>query len=82
MRCAALRSALPRLRCSRLHTSSSSRYVTPPAMADASYAFGPYRIRASEVFCESKLSLGFVNLKPVVPGEPRLACQTSSRLQC
>ena len=81
MRCAALRSALPRLRCSRLRISSSSR-ATPLAMADASYAFGPYRIRASEVFCESKLSLGFVNLKPVVPGEPRLACQTSSRLQC
>ena len=35
----------------------------------ATHAFGPHRLRASEVFVESRLSLGFVNLKPVVPGE-------------
>ena len=71
MRCAALHCALPRLR-SRWHTSSSLRGVYRPVMADATHAFGPHRIRASEVFCETTLSLGFVNLKPVVPGEPRL----------
>ena len=32
------------------------------------HPFGPHLIRASEVFAESQLSLGFVNLKPVVPG--------------
>ena len=52
-------------------------------MADASYAFGPHRIRASEVFCETRLSLGFVNLKPVVPGELRVPVGPApSRLQC
>jgi bis(5'-adenosyl)-triphosphatase len=35
---------------------------------DASHAFGPHRVHASEVFAETPLSLGFVNLKPVVPG--------------
>jgi bis(5'-adenosyl)-triphosphatase len=33
-----------------------------------SHAFGPHRIRQSEVFAETALSLAFVNLKPVVPG--------------
>ena len=35
---------------------------------DTSHAFGPHRVHASEVFAETLLSLGFVNLKPVVPG--------------
>jgi diadenosine tetraphosphate (Ap4A) HIT family hydrolase len=33
-----------------------------------SYAFGPWTIRASEVFASSPLSFASVNLKPVVPG--------------
>ena len=40
---------------------------SPPAQA-AEHAFGPYKIRQSEVFAESPLALAFVNLKPVVPG--------------
>lgn len=32
------------------------------------YMFGPWPIRASEVFLTSSLSYAFVNLKPVVPG--------------
>ena len=31
-------------------------------------SFGPYTIRGSEVFAETRLSFAFVNLKPVVPG--------------
>ena len=38
------------------------------ACAQHTHAFGPHVLRASEVFAESRLSLGFVNLKPVVPG--------------
>ena len=54
------------------------RAVLRRCMADASaaahtHAFGPHRLRASEVFVESRLSLGFVNLKPVVPGAGRFA---------
>jgi hypothetical protein len=41
------------------------------ASAQHTHAFGPHRLRASEVFVETRLSLGFVNLKPVVPGAPR-----------
>ncbi|KXS18826.1 HIT-like protein [Gonapodya prolifera JEL478] len=32
------------------------------------FSFGPHLIRASEVFFNSRLSLGIVNLKPLVPG--------------
>jgi bis(5'-adenosyl)-triphosphatase len=41
------------------------------ASAQHTHAFGPHVLRASEVFVESRLSLGFVNLKPVVPGALR-----------
>ncbi|KAL1922516.1 uncharacterized protein VTP21DRAFT_10055 [Calcarisporiella thermophila] len=34
----------------------------------STYSFGPHVIRKSEVFYQSKLSLGLVNLKPIVPG--------------
>mmetsp|Transcript_14593 Transcript_14593/g.17672 ORF Transcript_14593/g.17672 Transcript_14593/m.17672 type:complete len:166 (+) Transcript_14593:1-498(+) len=34
----------------------------------STHLFGPYTIRASEVFASSPLSLAIVNLKPVVPG--------------
>jgi bis(5'-adenosyl)-triphosphatase len=44
------------------------------AQGDAAHAFGPHRIQPAEVFVESRLSLGFVNLKPVVPGARRLWC--------
>ena len=53
------------------------------------HAFGPYTLAAEEVFAESPLSLGFVNLKPVVPGHvlfvprrvvPRLAQLTEEEL--
>lgn len=33
-----------------------------------SQAFGQHIIRASEVFFRSALSVGFVNLKPILPG--------------
>eukprot|EP00242_Pyramimonas_sp_CCMP2087_P010288 CAMPEP_0198213282 /NCGR_PEP_ID=MMETSP1445-20131203/28780_1 /TAXON_ID=36898 /ORGANISM="Pyramimonas sp., Strain CCMP2087" /LENGTH=161 /DNA_ID=CAMNT_0043887905 /DNA_START=300 /DNA_END=785 /DNA_ORIENTATION=+ len=32
------------------------------------HLFGPYKIRSSEVFANTELSLALVNLKPVVPG--------------
>ncbi|KAI9229121.1 MAG: fragile histidine triad protein [Piptocephalis tieghemiana] len=32
------------------------------------YIFGPHRIRSTEVFFKSALSLGIVNLKPIAPG--------------
>lgn len=38
------------------------------ASEEGLHTFGQYKIRNSEVFCESPLSLAFVNLKPVVPG--------------
>ena len=34
----------------------------------SSYSFGPIRIPPTQVFCETALSVGLVNLKPVVPG--------------
>ena len=44
-----------------MRTSSSS------SSANA-HRFGPIDIPDSQVFCETPLSLGLVNLKPVVPG--------------
>eukprot|EP00741_Cyanophora_paradoxa_P007596 tig00001160_g7348.t1 len=38
------------------------------AAAGAAWHFGPYPIRQSEIFFESRHSVGLVNLKPVVPG--------------
>jgi bis(5'-adenosyl)-triphosphatase len=32
------------------------------------YLFGPYALHSSQVFFESPLSIGIVNLKPIVPG--------------
>lgn len=34
--------------------------------------FGPYPIKANEQFAQSKLSFAFVNLKPIVEGQPSL----------
>jgi hypothetical protein len=51
--------------------AAASRKRCMAVASNASHAFGPYRVAASEVFCETALSLGFVNLKPVVPGAPR-----------
>ena len=45
-----------------------SRPIQSGDVDAASHAFGPLSIPASQVFCESALSLGLVNLKPVVPG--------------
>ena len=46
----------------------------PANMAtDASYRFGQHIIKASVVFFRSKLSYGFVNRKPVVPGHVLVA---------
>ena len=45
------------------------------------YLFGPFPLHSSQIFFETALSIGFVNLKPIVPGhvliipkrvEPRL----------
>jgi hypothetical protein len=60
----------------RAHARCHSRCMAAAGDASSSHAFGPYRVAAAEVFAESRLSLGFVNLKPVVPGatrQPRLA---------
>ena len=40
---------------------------------EASYRFGQHIIKASVVFFRSKLSYGFVNRKPVVPGHVLVA---------
>eukprot|EP00428_Durinskia_dybowskii_P070848 CAMPEP_0170412214 /NCGR_PEP_ID=MMETSP0117_2-20130122/30850_1 /TAXON_ID=400756 /ORGANISM="Durinskia baltica, Strain CSIRO CS-38" /LENGTH=148 /DNA_ID=CAMNT_0010669891 /DNA_START=197 /DNA_END=640 /DNA_ORIENTATION=+ len=50
------------------------------------YFFGPHLLHNSQIFFESQLSIGIVNLKPIVPGhvlvipkrvEPRLMSLTS-----
>ena len=41
--------------------------------AEASYRFGEHIIKSSVVFFRSKLSYGFVNRKPVVPGHVLVA---------
>ena len=51
----------------RLHGGRVAARVQMALTTDA-HAFGPHRVQASEVFAETPLSLGFVNLKPVVPG--------------
>ncbi|KAJ3106694.1 hypothetical protein HDU97_005846 [Phlyctochytrium planicorne] len=37
-------------------------------MPPRTFQFGPWPISSGEIFFNSRLSLGFVNLKPVVPG--------------
>ena len=37
-------------------------------LSSVSYLFGPHTIHSSQVFYESALSIGFVNIKPIVPG--------------
>ena len=55
--------------CATLRPSTALRALRRSMSADAgSHAFGPHRVAQSEVFAETRLSLGFVNLKPVVPG--------------
>ncbi|KAF5842862.1 HIT-like protein [Dunaliella salina] len=70
-----VRRALPRSTGLVLHQLPNFRQHIPvraitAASMDKSveYNFGPYKIRGDEVFCISKLSFAFVNLKPVVPG--------------
>ena len=50
----------------------------------ATHSFGPHTLSEREVFASSPLSLGFVNLKPVVPGHvlfiPRRVCARLSEL--
>ncbi|KAK3256307.1 hypothetical protein CYMTET_34549 [Cymbomonas tetramitiformis] len=41
---------------------------TPEIKQVETHQFGPYKIRTSEVFLSTPLSLAMVNLKPVVPG--------------
>lgn len=57
--------------------------------ASTTHSFGPHTLSEREVFASSSLSLGFVNLKPVVPGHvlfiprrvvPRLADLTPDEL--
>ena len=48
-----------------------ARAMARPASAsalDCGVRFGPIDIPASQVFAETSLSVGLVNLKPVVPG--------------
>lgn len=72
---AALRTTARRLLAStpRGHPHASRRSLTAVhAMSHdadvSSYSFGPIRIPPTQVFCETALSVGLVNLKPVVPG--------------
>lgn len=37
-------------------------------LSSVTYLFGPHTIHSSQVFYESALSIGFVNIKPIVPG--------------
>ena len=60
-----------------IYTTSDHLYRTIQT-----WLFGPYTIRASEVFCESPLSLGFVNLKPVVPGAQTTEPQSAPPTRC
>ena len=69
-----LRAAVPRAivpRRARVAAASSSKatMTSVPSSSDSQkYKFGPIDIPASQVFYETPLSLGLVNLKPVVPG--------------
>ena len=71
-----LRAVVPRaiaLRRARVAAASSSKatMTSVPSSSShqkATYKFGPIDIPASQVFYETPLSLGLVNLKPVVPG--------------
>ena len=50
-------------------TSASAAMRTSSSSSSANaHRFGPIDIPDSQVFCETPLSLGLVNLKPVVPG--------------
>ena len=50
-------------------TSASAAMRTSSSSSSANaHKFGPIDIPDSQVFCETPLSLGLVNLKPVVPG--------------
>ncbi|KAK4440920.1 Bifunctional bis(5'-adenosyl)-triphosphatase/adenylylsulfatase FHIT [Sesamum alatum] len=51
-----------------LPRASSSYSHNPHRMESESYAFGPYKIGAKEVFYSTQLSYALVNLRPVVPG--------------
>ena len=69
-----LRAVVPRAiapRRARVAAASSSKatMTSVPSSSDSQkYKFGPIDIPASQVFYETPLSLGLVNLKPVVPG--------------
>ncbi len=49
-------------------TSASAAMRTSSSSSANAHMFGPIDIPDSQVFCETPLSLGLVNLKPVVPG--------------
>ena len=55
-----------------------------PNKAVMSLLFGPYTLNPGQVFFESDLSLGIVNLKPIVPGHvliiPKRVCSRFAQL--
>lgn len=49
---------------------ATSASATPGgAGGEAGFRFGPWPIAADQVFYRTELSVAFVNLKPLVPGE-------------
>lgn len=53
---------------SRLRAYHSSSTILMSASSSSDLHFGPYKISHSQVFYETKLTRGIVNLKPIVPG--------------
>lgn len=54
------------IRGARPHATNVGTTMDQPS--DEGYYFGPIRIPPTQVFAETSLSVGLVNLKPVVPG--------------